>query len=218
MRACTQTQVDEQLIPWNESDFWVTAFGDHPHLLAELMTEVQEKGGIARSFVFAHSTSDPVELFLVAMAWGFGRTNIRWPKQRAMLMPQFRESAAIASIVSETQKNGAGAGWSALWGRHHVPGLGAAFGTKLLYFSGYREIATGLRPLILDANVRRGLAAPETGLQEKFGYWRADYERYLAIAQSWADDPEWGGTPEVVEFALFEWGKNLAAARPATKP
>jgi len=71
-----------------------------------------------------------------------GKTSVRWPKQREMLAQPLHSEPAIAEIVHQVQQSGAGEGWSALWGKIHVPGLGPAFGTKLLYFAGVPDVAT----------------------------------------------------------------------------
>jgi len=141
-----------------------------------------------------------------------GKTSVRWPKQREMLAQPLHSEPAIAEIVHQVQQSGAGEGWSALWGKIHVPGLGLAFGTKLLYFAGYKNCVNGLRPLVLDANVRRPLNGAEAGLTAKIKNHRADYERYLHLAEAWYNEHSRNGSPEIVEFALFKPGKELAKA------
>ncbi len=86
---------------------------------------------------------DPVELFYVAMARGFGSTNVRWPAQQAILNDPPRR--AIEGIIAAVQAGGAKAGWTALFGDHRIFGLSHAFGTKLLYLAGYTSGCPGPR-------------------------------------------------------------------------
>lgn len=203
----TQRAVQNHLVPWVLDGTWQIALQGYPAVQRNLQNEVRQHGGIRRSFVKSHANGDPVELFLMAMAWGFGTTPVHYPAHRQMLNGHYPR-AQIRAIVTTVQNQGAAAGWSALLKQHHVPGLGPSFGTKLLYFAGYGSNCPGPRPLILDMNVRKALNGPHIGLQPPLGMWRADYERYLELAQQWSADPHWSGTPELVEFALFDLGRR----------
>jgi hypothetical protein len=205
----TQQDIAGQVAKWNATARWSSWLADYPAVLQALRDEVHDHGGwIRREFVHSYASGDPVELFYVIMAWGFGITNVRWPGHQAMLSAPPRES--IKGIVHEVQTAGAGAGWRALHGKHKINGLGYAFGTKILYFAGYYSGCPGLRPLILDANVLTALHDAGTGFLASGGVRRADYLGYLDLARAWADDPVWPqGTPELAEYALFERGREL---------
>src|SRR5258707_5399315 len=76
-------------------------------------------------------------------------------------------------------------GWDALWDTStRVQRLGPSFGTKMLHFSGYRQVPAQ-RPLILDKNVYLGLLNAGVDVPSQWAQ-RNVYASYLDLANSWA--------------------------------
>ena len=187
-----------------------------PDLLAALRVEIQrdDRKGIRRSFVFEYKDGNQFELFMAAMAWGFG-SSVRYKGHRKLLAGPPRQQ--IDSITDAVKHEGAAAGWTALYGDARVAGLGWGFGTKLLYFAGYHANTPGPRPLILDSFVRIALRDAGTGLCPTDEVQLSDYLEYLELAQQWANHPSWRVTPEVVEFALLTTVRHWSIEHPASQ-
>jgi hypothetical protein len=203
-----RADVAAQRVPWSSKP-WAGVLGENLPLAAALTQEVEQYGGIRRSFVHALAEADPVELFLAAMAWGFGPTPYGPARVRKMMTtPSFATN--VGQIVVDAQTAGAAAGWTSLLSTNKIPGLGMAYGTKLLYFAAYTSACPGPRPLVLDQFVRAALVSIGAHIPGEGVLWRNDYFTYLTLAEGWAADPAWNESPEAVECALFSAGKTIA--------
>lgn len=202
VRRYTVDDVQAQRVKW-VPDHWNDTFRGHKVAYKALKAHSESAGGIARSFVHMNAAGDPVDLFLMAMAWGY-KPKDYGPNRTSRILQQPGAEDKIAAIVDATRGEGAAAGWTALLSSHKIKGLNMAFGTKLLYFAGYTTEVRP-RPLILDKRVREALQTIAPGTVPPKGLvFREDYLRYLNLAEEWAAEPTWHQEPDVVEYALFD--------------
>ncbi|MFF2937913.1 8-oxoguanine DNA glycosylase OGG fold protein [Streptomyces mirabilis] len=132
--------------------------------------------------------------------------------------------AVLAAAVTALREHGAPKAYAALQGR--VPGLGPAFFTKFLYFTGRAVLpAGGVRPLILDQVLAGRMRQMATVVGSESGHdpdgsiaawvwsdgnWTPHrYQVYLSFLHAAADqlvtEDTWpaGGTADLLECALF---------------
>lgn len=203
LRRYTVVDVDAQRIRWIP-ERWTAAFEGHEVVHGKLAAHSEAEGGIARKFIHDQADGDPIDLFLMAMAWG-NKPKDYGPHRVREIIGVDGAADKIRSIVAITRAEGAGPGWHALLNTHKIDGLNMSFGTKLIYFAGYSTDHRP-RPLVVDERVRKALNEPDiapgvvplTGLVR-----RTDYINYLELVEEWASDPTWQQTPEVVEYGLF---------------
>ncbi|MFJ6099112.1 MULTISPECIES: hypothetical protein [Actinomycetes] len=201
LRHFSTTDVASHRVQFNP-EAWRTTFADHGEALTQLAHHAHTEGGIARAYIHHRADTDPIELFLISMVWGYGKVGYG-PRRISDILNQVGAVDKLRAIVETTSNDGAAAGWNALLNTHRIGGLDMSFGTKLLYFAGYTTDHRP-RPLILDNVVRTALQDAAPGTVPASGrVHRDDYIRYLQLAEDWAADPEWNVEPDVIEYALF---------------
>lgn len=147
---------------WN-ADAWRSGFSPHPTgtkqldvLAASLPQWPGADSGwrlITRGDVFA--CSDPLLLFLAAMAWGFGPSGYGWRRTLDILTRAGDD--AVVHAMRTLQRSHSEGGPEAVWkafsvgGAAKVNGLGTAFASKIAYFTCY-DRRRGAGPLIADRN------------------------------------------------------------------
>lgn len=191
----------------------------HSATLDALATEVQTHGCIRRRFVYDLARKNLTDIFIAAMAWGLGddgrraQANLR----KALTANHQNQPAAVLTNAEQAMRDPVRAIAEAFWvmfpggGKSGIPSCGVAFATKALHFLGY-ETTVRPRPLIYDENVARALArmpqAPYVTHPGDSGHVRGkQYQRCCEWAEAFAEQR--GAEPIVVEYALFEVGRQL---------
>lgn len=183
---------------------WRDVFIGREALHHDLVEHVRTTGGICRSFIHERSRGDAVGLFLLAMAWGYEDVGYG-PYRTRQILTLPKSDQSIRRIVEVTQSSGVEAGWDVLFGECRLNGLNLSFGTKLLYFAGYKTDHRP-RPLILDDRARWSLYDLKRGTVPAPGrgtVTKGDYLRYCHLAEVWASDLCWKQEPDVVEYGLY---------------
>lgn len=170
-------------------------------------------------FAVAHraDTSEGRRHLLTAtLAWGAGtkaRSVTRCAKIFAGSDAAGRIDKRLASALEILRSRTAVEAYYALNNDDHIPCLGPAFFTKVLYFAGHERATGPHRPLILDRLVALALRE-HTGDAWPTSGWRTPwYDRYVTVAHELADRA--GVLPDQIEAALFARGKELSRRRPS---
>jgi hypothetical protein len=150
-------------------------------------------------------------LLVAALVWGTG-TKARSVDRRAQIFlhtPTADIDARLDAALAALREREATEAYRAFNDNQHIPYLGAAFFTKVLYFAGGESPALPHRPVILDSVVSRALKDLETVDADwpKHNWTTDQYRQYLAGVHDCAQKR--GVQPEQVEAALFFHGKQL---------
>ena len=138
---------DDQVVPW-KPDRWIGSTTPEPrpslasNQALHRLVERASTRGVRRDDVTSVST-DPIDLLVASMVWGFGPLGYG-PSRTERMLSTDGAAEITAEIVDQVRTRGAGQGFSVLFkanGAGRLFGLGVAMGSKLLYFAG-RELGS----------------------------------------------------------------------------
>ena len=207
---------DRQGVPWYGRT-WVEADGWNEQTrqrISKIAASFEPSGdggkaSILRSDVFDRS-DDPVDLFLVAMAWGFGTMGYGCWRTINMINPEGRNEegrakTAVDAYRTAWSEGGAGAvarAWAS--GPAKIRGLGPAFASKVAYFAAYDRDA-GKGPLIADLNTAWAVWAL-AGISDSRSKPK-QYAAYVEWCEGWAHRLDCRS--DDIERALFSLGPRI---------
>lgn len=209
---------------WWDVAAWRRGLAGSPELLGAvdtIATGLPRKGDrawITRDHVFSF-LGRPVEMFVAAMAWGFGLSGYGWPRTAKIFTDEPRLKTLLGELHSAASDPGRT--FAVITGPTGLRGLGPAFGTKLAYVNGYDRTGTGSGPLIAD----RWVAWTFWALTGEWDIRTSPdlYRTYVTTAGEWAT--ALGSADQIVvrsdevERALFVMGPfTLTAWRDRDKP
>ncbi len=213
IKTTADTPTDEHGVGWSV-DAWLSRSdwdGEaraHVEAIATTLPEVPEKDGrlwITRADVFdRREEADGLDLYLAAMAWGYGRVGYGAWRTAAVLRRNgsagVRHTVAHLRSMALDPSSGYFRAWSA-GGEAKLTGVGSAFASKLAYCAAY-DRSSGTGPLIADVNTSWALWAL-TGIENSRVSSRR-YEHYVA----WAEEQAGGlrCRSDDIERALFTLG------------
>jgi hypothetical protein len=192
-----------------DSTWWPAALDQCPHVGRWPRVDRRTVFGIAGR---ADSAEGRRHLLVAALVWGTG-TKAQSVNRRARIFEHSSPAdidARLREALDVLRTRGAVAAYRAFNNDQHVPHLGPAFFTKMLYFAGHDTAAARHRPVILDSVVSRALKA-ENAVDASWpgnGWTTDQYRLYVDGVHEYARAR--GVLPDQVEAALFSHGKQLA--------
>lgn len=195
---------------WSQAEVWSTdARRRVQRLYASLDDRSRDDGWrlISRAQVF-HRADDPLDLFMAAMAWGFGNRGYGWRRTSDIINGAGEETVARAvERLRHAEAEGGAAGVWRAWargGEAKLRGLDTAFASKVAYFASF-DRDRGRGPLIADLNTAWALWALAANWDSRTS--AALYAAYVKWADRWAVDLN--SRSDDVERALFIIGPKV---------
>lgn len=187
---------------------WIDALGGYAGVLEQLPGDVDRVNGRAFALARPESREGAVAGFIASQIWGYGANGYGpFRLRQALAYPDLPEILGEARARVARNKDPVGA-FRVLCVEHHIANVGAAFGSKFLFF-----VDPHGRALILD-RVVRGWLAEHAGLRLRGDRDEREYALWLRASAQWA--AALNVSAEQVELLIFTDGLDEGSAwRPA---
>lgn len=181
---------------------WGREFGAHQDFLNSLPDYV-DRAEATRQANAAITPEGAVRAFLTAMIWGYGPVGYGPFRTARVLRENPGAAERLAAIAWIARREGGLAAFADI-AAQPLRYLGVAFGTKYLYFcTASSPDKPGIGP-VLDAVVRRWLAA-HADLRLNIDIWHTgEYKRYLKAMEDWS--AQLGLSVDTIEELIFRDG------------
>ncbi len=197
---------------------WLTREGSSAAIAAfEYIDGIYGSSGLTRRTVFDFAIevrtaqgAAAMHFLMAVMLWGYADTDGRGPWRVAQMTKGADCESRVFRVIDYLVQGDVKDAYRCIRDRKRagLPWLGAAYGTKMLYFGGYEmPLCVAQRPIILDEFVARGfrhLEGPDTRFHSGW-CWR-NYEYLLARVGKMASSAV---SEDDIEYRLFELGKEL---------
>ncbi|WP_327191117.1 hypothetical protein [Streptomyces xinghaiensis] len=202
---------------WMAVTPWPTTFADRTAVDSASVSRAEVVAAVRA----AEQSESWAEAFVATQVWGYGVTGYG-PYRTRQVLAQPSAEAVLTEAVSLLVDEGAVAAYEVL---NTLDGLGPAFLTKFLYFTGLAlSEVKGPRPLILDSALAGVLRRHATKVGRAVGYeWSEAIAKWIWGDSGWsphrydvylqwmyaANDQlaaasiDWPAAPDVLELALF---------------
>ena len=176
------------------ADRWVGALGEYGGVLDDLPEELDRSAGRRFALSRPQSPEGALAAFVASQIWGYG-TNGYGPFRLGEALAHPGLAGILHELRGVLEAGDPVAAFRVLCVTNRVPWVGAAFGSKFLYFADPHG-----RAVVLD-RVVRGWLAEHADIRLRGGRDEREYARWILVAEQWAG--ALGIAVDVLELIIF---------------
>lgn len=196
-------------------DAWRRQFPEHAEFLDSLGIDRLDRAGAIERAPVVDDEASAVQVFLLAMLWGYGPVGYG-PFRTRRILDRPEATSELLAVARQAQHHGGLAAFKLVAQRRSdgapfLKWLGPAFGTKYIYFLTANDSAPAP---VMDAVVNRWFTAHAPDRPLIVDSWHApSYETYLASLKEWSEalHQEFGHDIRCddIEYLIFASGSRF---------
>lgn len=231
-KAGRPTQIPSK---WNRKS-WTNQLGQYEEFFNGLTNDLIDRKQAVQLSPTVTNEDDAVQVFLLAMLWGYGLVGFG-PFRTRRILDRPEAAAELLEVAQTAQSDGGLTAFKLIAerrsgdGRTFLKWLGPAFGTKYIYFLTAKNNPQEPAP-VMDAVVYRWFRKHAPDRMLRVDFWHTtSYELFLNSLEEWASDIAQRFGQEVpiddVEYLIFaegsrfegnDWSESWEAEQRAASP